>query len=113
MEKMKKNILHELYGAEARKRKEIKDTKEETQKTSKKETLEEPLYLVPPPKPSKRHVVCPMCASPDVSWDLSKDACAGASLFNQHKCNNCGYTGIFFPELTKKELEKLLKEKEK
>ena len=45
--------------------------------------------------------ICPKCKSEDVSPDLSFQAFAQGSFFNQFKCNKCGYTGQFFPELVK------------
>jgi len=45
--------------------------------------------------------ICPKCKSTDVSRDLSAAAYARGSIFNQYRCNRCGYTGIFFPETDK------------
>ncbi|MBD3361599.1 hypothetical protein GF358_02275 [Candidatus Woesearchaeota archaeon] len=43
--------------------------------------------------------ICPKCKSTNISKDLSKEAYAKGSFFNQYKCNDCGYTGEFFPEV--------------
>ncbi len=50
--------------------------------------------------------VCPKCRSTDVSRDLSAAAYARGSIFNQYRCNKCGYTGIFFPETDEKGLKR-------
>ncbi len=46
--------------------------------------------------------ICPKCKSKDVSADLSAQSYAQGSFFNQYKCNKCGHTGQFFPEISKK-----------
>ncbi|MBN2368453.1 hypothetical protein JXC34_05535 [Candidatus Woesearchaeota archaeon] len=43
--------------------------------------------------------ICPKCKSKDISPDLSAQSYARGSIFNQFKCNACGYTGEFFPEV--------------
>ncbi len=48
-------------------------------------------------KKSKR--ICPKCKSKNISADLSASSFAKGSVFNQFKCNNCGYIGIFYPEV--------------
>jgi len=44
-------------------------------------------------------IVCPKCGSRDVGWDLSLQAYARGSIFNQRRCISCGFSGIFFPEV--------------
>jgi len=46
--------------------------------------------------------ICPKCKSIDVEADLSAQSYGKGSFFNQYKCNSCGYTGIFFPEIENK-----------
>jgi hypothetical protein len=42
---------------------------------------------------------CPKCGSQDVSADFSNPGLVVTGLFNNyHKCHNCGFTGILFPE---------------
>lgn len=50
--------------------------------------------------------VCPKCKSTDISPTLSKEAYGQGALFNEYKCNKCGYVGQFFPEIPEKELKK-------
>ena len=45
--------------------------------------------------------ICPKCKSTDISPDLSIQAYGKGSFFNEYKCNKCGYTGQFFPEVKK------------
>lgn len=53
-------------------------------------------------KPQTRHIrICPKCKSKNVSPDFSLKTFGEASEFNKHKCNKCGYRGIFFPEVKK------------
>ena len=47
---------------------------------------------------------CPYCNSPDVSVDFSNAGMIAAGSIGQHRCNNCGYIGSFFPEMRKSEL---------
>jgi predicted nucleic-acid-binding Zn-ribbon protein len=61
--------------------------------------------------PKKFVRVCPKCRSMDVSHDMSVEAIARGSVFNNFKCNKCGYTGIFFPEI--KEMGKARKRKKR
>lgn len=49
--------------------------------------------------------ICPKCKSNNVSPDFSVQSFAQGSVFNKHKCNNCGYAGMFFPEIDKKQLK--------
>ncbi|MEK6983051.1 MAG: hypothetical protein AABX33_00625 [Nanoarchaeota archaeon] len=43
--------------------------------------------------------ICPKCKKPDVSSDLSAHSFAQGSVFNNYKCNQCGHSSIFFPEI--------------
>jgi transposase-like protein len=52
--------------------------------------------------------ICPKCKSKNVSVDLSVRAYGQGSIFNSYTCNDCGYTSILFPEITK---EKKVKKK--
>ena len=45
--------------------------------------------------------ICPKCKSKNVSPDFSRQTFGEQSEFNAHKCNKCGYRGIFFPEVNK------------
>lgn len=45
---------------------------------------------------------CPKCGSENVKKDLSVQAYAKGTFFNQYECLDCGYTGTFFPEIKKK-----------
>jgi predicted nucleic-acid-binding Zn-ribbon protein len=45
--------------------------------------------------------MCPKCKSRNIEADLSAQSFAKGSVFNRFKCNNCGYTGEFFPEADK------------
>lgn len=45
--------------------------------------------------------ICPKCKSKDVIPDFSSEAYAKGSFFNQYRCNKCGYTSQFFPEIKK------------
>lgn len=51
---------------------------------------------------NKTKRICPKCKSEDISSDLSAHSFAQGSIFNQYKCNKCGYAGMFFPEINKK-----------
>jgi len=53
--------------------------------------------------PKKSTKICPKCKSKDISPDFSLNTFGEASEFNKFKCNNCGYSSIFFPEVEKKE----------
>lgn len=48
---------------------------------------------------AKTKRICPKCKSSNICPDLSADSFARGSVFNQYKCNECGYGGIFFPEV--------------
>ncbi len=53
---------------------------------------------------SKRFIkICPKCESGDVSPDLSVEALGKGAIFNQMKCNACGYIGHLFPEVSEKQ----------
>ena len=56
--------------------------------------------------PKKYIQICPKCKSTDISKDFSAQAYGRGTFFNQYKCNNCGYSGQFFPEISEKELKK-------
>ncbi len=43
--------------------------------------------------------ICPKCKSTDISPDLSAESYGHGTIFNQYKCNKCGFSGQFFPEL--------------
>ena len=45
---------------------------------------------------------CPKCKSKNVSPDFSLQTFGEKSEFNKFKCNNCGHSSIFFPEIEKK-----------
>ena len=45
-------------------------------------------------------LVCPKCLSQDISPNLSLKAIALGTFQHEHKCNSCGYEGIF-PEIEK------------
>ena len=51
-------------------------------------------------------MICPRCKSTDISANMGNYAFASTGLFNnQRVCNSCGYSGMFFPMVDKKELE--------
>jgi len=50
--------------------------------------------------------ICPKCKSTDIHADLSTQAFTKGSFFNEYTCNNCGYTGQFFPEVDEELLTK-------
>jgi len=50
--------------------------------------------------------ICPKCKSTDISPNFSARAYAKGSFFNEFKCNKCGYTGQFFPEVEVKKKKK-------
>jgi len=54
----------------------------------------------------ERKLFCPRCRSVDISWDLSKEAIVMGTFQNRHKCNNCGYTGIFPEKISKQHKSK-------
>jgi len=60
----------------------------------------EPLRQGRLPKEGKMIRICPKCKSKDVGMDTSFAA------ENQYKCYKCGFTGMFFPEVDEKEMEK-------
>ncbi len=61
-------------------------------------------------KTQTKHMrICPKCKSKNVSPDFSLKTFGEKSEFNKWKCNKCGYSSIFFPELSKK----LIKNKSK
>ena len=51
--------------------------------------------------------ICPRCKSRHVTRDLSVAAYGQGTFFNQYVCDECGYTGIFFPEVTEEALDEL------
>jgi transposase-like protein len=53
--------------------------------------------------------VCPKCKSTDISPDLSISSYGSGTFFNAYKCNKCGYSGMFFPEVKKKKTKKRAK----
>jgi len=50
--------------------------------------------------------VCPKCRSRDLSHDMSVQAFGRGAEFNSFKCNKCGHTGIFFPEVKERNKKK-------
>ena len=50
--------------------------------------------------------ICPKCKSKDVSPDFSQKTFGEQSEFNKFKCNDCGYSSIFFPEVGKRKIKK-------
>ncbi len=67
-----------------------------------------------PTKESERYItVCPYCGSADVSSDMSIKSIGQGSLFNEKKCNDCGFSGEIFPEMTISEAKKVFPEKNK
>jgi transposase-like protein len=48
-----------------------------------------------------KKVICPKCKSSNVEKDLSAEAYAKGAFFNQYRCKNCGFRGIF-PEIEEK-----------
>lgn len=50
--------------------------------------------------------VCPECMSTNVTPDLSAESYA-KGLLNQWKCNDCGNTGLFFPEYPEEDIKKI------
>ena len=53
---------------------------------------------------SKR--ICPKCKNENVSPDFSLKTFGEQSEFNKFKCNDCGYSSIFFPEIEKRKIKK-------
>ncbi|MBT3416808.1 hypothetical protein HON86_03680 [Candidatus Woesearchaeota archaeon] len=53
--------------------------------------------------------ICPKCQSTNVSPDIGTEAYGSGKIFNSYKCNNCGFSGEFFPEVDKKIIEKIKK----
>jgi ribosomal protein S27AE len=48
----------------------------------------------------KKQLICPRCKSTDISNDFSNAGMVATGLFNNRKkCNNCGYSSDFFPEI--------------
>ncbi|DAC73024.1 MAG TPA: hypothetical protein DSN98_02105 [Thermoplasmata archaeon] len=60
--------------------------------------------------PKKYIRVCPECSSTDTQPDMSADSYA-KGLLNSWRCNNCGYTGLFFPEYTSEDAKKIKEKK--
>jgi hypothetical protein len=56
-------------------------------------------------------LICPKCKSTNVSNNLSSMAVATGTFLNEHKCNSCGYVGIF-PEV-EVEKQKLISKRKK
>ena len=53
-------------------------------------------------KSQTKHIrICPKCKSKNVSPDFSLQTFGEKSEFNKWKCNKCGYSSIFFPEVKK------------
>ncbi len=52
-------------------------------------------------KKTNKYRICPKCKSKNVSPDFSIKTFGEKSEFNKFKCNNCGYSSIFFPEIGK------------
>ncbi|OYT41576.1 hypothetical protein B6U80_01120 [Candidatus Pacearchaeota archaeon ex4484_26] len=58
-------------------------------------------------KPKKEYVkVCPKCKSLDVRADFKLAWLGEASTF---RCNNCGYTNSFFPEVEVSKVKDFMK----
>ena len=53
---------------------------------------------------------CPKCGSKDVERDVSVQSYGGGTIFNQFKCNKCGYEGQFFPECYEDDYKMIKKE---
>ena len=49
---------------------------------------------------------CPKCKSKNVSPDFSIKTFGEKSEFNKYKCNNCGFSSIFFPEILRNKIDK-------
>jgi predicted RNA-binding Zn-ribbon protein involved in translation (DUF1610 family) len=50
--------------------------------------------------------ICPKCKSENISPDFSARIFGQGYEFNASKCNDCGYAGIFFPEVDTKKAKK-------
>ncbi len=49
--------------------------------------------------------ICPKCKSVDIDSDLTASSAFGMASFDNFKCNKCGYSGQFFPEVDKKKIK--------
>jgi len=54
-------------------------------------------------KTKKKHVkICPICYSPDNYLESNPASAAASTIiggnFSVYHCNNCGFSGSFFPE---------------
>ena len=57
-------------------------------------------------KKKKEYVrMCPKCKSTDVSDDMSNPSIRYIGQIESMVCNNCGFTGTFFPEKPKNRTE--------
>jgi len=43
--------------------------------------------------------ICPKCKCKNLKKDFSIESFARGSVFNDYVCNECGYSGQFFPEV--------------
>ena len=55
-------------------------------------------------KMGRKMAICPKCRSIDVSNDFSNAGAVNFGFLNRKKCNNCGYSGAFFPEVSEDEM---------
>ncbi len=57
--------------------------------------------------------ICPKCGSPDIEVDFTNAAAVSAGFIGQvKKCNYCGHTGKFFPEVPISKVKKLKEKNE-
>ncbi len=56
------------------------------------EKLDEMIREEEKKSPAKKVLVCPVCNSTDVMYNI------GGALGYQYRCKNCGYTGAFILE---------------
>lgn len=53
--------------------------------------------------------ICPKCKSKNIETNMTAVTIGMGTFNNEYKCKNCGYEGMFFPEVEKSNLKRLKK----
>ena len=96
---MVKNIIHELYGLEARK-KEEEENKENEAKDERQENCESKSKNIIPVNPSETELICPKCKSKRIKHVINK---IYGTTPQTYDCENCGYSGSLVLDVSEHE----------
>ena len=97
---MVKNIMHELYGLEARKQDEGAENKENEAIDERQENCECESENMAPVNPSEAELICPRCKSKRIKHVINK---IYGTTPQRYDCANCGYSGSLVLDVSEHE----------